>query len=149
MKIDHIAIWADDIELLRKFYMRFHEYSIFPSSVRPQLWHDSMQLQKEILSGYSVTYFMQTTDIQKNQKYRIALFIVDALDLEDNGAGAVVAAGDHCVLVAHPALHTAAGIRDTAWCQAPLLLLYVSLSLSVYGIVVDSFLHFKPCGAAG
>lgn len=31
---------------------------------------------------------MRTTDIQKNQKYRIALFIVDALDLEDNGAGA-------------------------------------------------------------
>ncbi len=23
MKIDHIAIWADDIELLRKFYMRY------------------------------------------------------------------------------------------------------------------------------
>lgn len=22
MKIDHIAIWAEDIELLRKFYMR-------------------------------------------------------------------------------------------------------------------------------
>lgn len=23
MKIDHIAIWAEDIELLRKFYMRY------------------------------------------------------------------------------------------------------------------------------
>ena len=23
MKIDHIALWAEDIELLRKFYMRY------------------------------------------------------------------------------------------------------------------------------
>lgn len=27
MKIDHIAIWAEDIELLRKFYMRYFNMS--------------------------------------------------------------------------------------------------------------------------
>lgn len=35
MKIDHIAIWAEDIELLRKFYMRYFNMSCNDRYVNP------------------------------------------------------------------------------------------------------------------
>ena len=35
MKIDHIAIWAEDIELLRKFYMRYFNMSCNDKYVNP------------------------------------------------------------------------------------------------------------------
>lgn len=41
----------------------------------------------------------------------ISLFIVDAFYLENDRARAVVAAGDHCVLVAHPAPHYRAPLQ--------------------------------------
>lgn len=36
MKIDHIAIWAEDIELLRKFYMRYFNMSCNDKYVNPK-----------------------------------------------------------------------------------------------------------------
>lgn len=36
MKIDHIAIWADDIELLRKFYMRYFNMTCNDKYVNPR-----------------------------------------------------------------------------------------------------------------
>lgn len=35
MKIDHIAIWAEDIELLRKFYMRYFNMNCNDMYVNP------------------------------------------------------------------------------------------------------------------
>lgn len=35
MKIDHIAIWAEDIELLRKFYMRYFNMNCNEMYVNP------------------------------------------------------------------------------------------------------------------
>ena len=35
MKIDHIAIWAEDIELLRKFYMRYFDMNCNDMYVNP------------------------------------------------------------------------------------------------------------------
>lgn len=35
MKIDHIAIWAEDLELLRKFYMRYFNMSCNDKYVNP------------------------------------------------------------------------------------------------------------------
>lgn len=36
MKIDHIAIWAEDIELLRKFYMRYFNMNCNDKYVNPK-----------------------------------------------------------------------------------------------------------------
>ncbi len=36
MKIDHIAIWAEDIELLRKFYMRYFNMICNDKYVNPK-----------------------------------------------------------------------------------------------------------------
>lgn len=36
MKIDHIAIWAEDIEVLRKFYMRYFNMSCNDQYVNPK-----------------------------------------------------------------------------------------------------------------
>lgn len=36
MKIDHIAIWAEDIELLRKFYMQYFNMSCNDKYVNPK-----------------------------------------------------------------------------------------------------------------
>lgn len=36
MKIDHIAIWAEDIELLRKFYMKYFNMSCNDKYVNPK-----------------------------------------------------------------------------------------------------------------
>lgn len=36
MKIDHIAIWAEDIELLRKFYMQYFNMSSNDKYVNPK-----------------------------------------------------------------------------------------------------------------
>ncbi len=36
MKIDHIAIWAEDIEVLRKFYMQYFNMSCSDKYVNPR-----------------------------------------------------------------------------------------------------------------
>lgn len=36
MKIEHLAIWGDDIELLRKFYMKYFNFSCGEKYVNPK-----------------------------------------------------------------------------------------------------------------
>lgn len=47
MKIDHIAIWAEDIELLRRFYMMYFNMSCNDKYVNPQKGFSSYFLSFE------------------------------------------------------------------------------------------------------
>lgn len=47
MKIDHIAIWAEDIELLRRFYMTYFNMSCNDKYVNPQKGFSSYFLSFE------------------------------------------------------------------------------------------------------
>lgn len=104
MKVDHIAIWADDIELLRKFYMHYFNMSCGEKYVNPT---------KKFCS-YFLSFEGEATRIElmnipgmvapssRGDLKGLAHFAISVGSKEDVDSMAIRLKGDGFVILSHP-----------------------------------------------